>query len=72
MPRALQLDALQAARFLVHLKEGDDGHAAYRFSVQHDIDIAIAEIEPFAELRCGGVELLQQVLRGLAPMDLPQ
>src|SRR5207248_4090968 len=70
--RPLQLNALQAARSFVHLKEGDDRDPAYGLSVQHDIDIAVAEIETSGELRCGAVELLQQVLRSLTPIDLPQ
>ncbi len=72
MARPLQLDALEAARSLVHLKERDDGDAADGFTMQHDIGIAIAEIETSWELRCGAVELLQQALRSLSPMNLLQ
>jgi len=70
--RPLQLDAFEASRSLVHLKERDDGDAADSFPMQHDISIAIAEIETSRELRCGAVELPQQALRSLAPMNLPQ
>src|SRR5206468_2031804 len=70
--RPLQLDPPEAARFLVHLKEDDDGDAAYGFPTQDDIDIAVAEIKTSRELRCGAVELLQQVLRSLPPMNLTQ
>ena len=72
MARPPQLDALEASRFFVHLKEGDDGDAAYGFPVQHDIDIAVAEIETSGKLRCGAVKLLQQAFRGLSPVNLAQ
>jgi len=40
--------------------------------MQHDIGIAIAEIETSGELRCGAVVLLQQALQSLTPMNLLQ
>jgi len=40
--------------------------------MQQDIGIAIAEIETSGELRCGAVELLQQALQSLTPMNLLQ
>ena len=45
MTRALELDAPQSARPLVHLEIGDQRDAAERHIAQHDIGVAVAEIE---------------------------
>jgi len=72
MAQWLELKALEAVRRLVHLEEHHHRHPAEGVAPQHDVGIAVAEIEGPGQLLHGGAELVQQRVRCFAPMGFTQ
>ena len=65
----LQLNAFKAVRRLVHLEKHRDRHPAKLVTLEHDIDIAVAEIERSAQAHGLGAELANQRVRCFTPMS---
>src|SRR5215469_8724127 len=67
----LQLDASEAARHLVHLEGHDNRYSAHR-SVQHEIGVAVSEIETARQLYRRGPKLARQIFGAFTPIGLSQ
>src|SRR5215469_3924202 len=67
----LQLDASEAARHLVHLEEHDNRYSAHR-SVQHEIGVAVSEIETSQQPYRRGPKLARQIFGAFTPTPLSQ
>jgi len=71
--RALELDAFQPARTLIHLKIGNQRYVAERHIAQHDIGVAVAEIQRPRQHRHAAAEMGKERAARLAPLNrLPQ
>ena len=65
----LELNAFQPVRRLVHLEKHRDRHPAKPVTLEHDIDIAVAEIERSAQPHGLRAELADQRVRCFAPVS---
>ena len=65
----LELNAFKAVRRLVHLEKHRDRHPAEPVTLEHDIGIAVAEIERSAQAHGLRAELADQRVRGFTPVS---